>query len=247
MKSYIKNNINFRIVSSNAISQFKSAQAFDFNEISCNGREFSEPTREILLLEYEYWFKWILRVEKLFLLLNVADSAVELEKPLVTSIDYLLSDIEEVISYYPEQFSHELINYVSIFHQTYLSVLISQIKKHLKSEVYSAYPQLVNCVSSFLQQIVFILHDYDNNILSKKDNPFLSFTNISINAAELNGYSNLVERAEFFKEHFNINNFVLKNYSDVTNPESIIKKLTDSGINIIDIKTIKTKMNGADQ
>jgi len=66
---YAQNNINFRIVSSHTISKFKEAQAFDFNEINTAEYKdkFSKSTREIVLIEYDYWFNFLLEVERYFL------------------------------------------------------------------------------------------------------------------------------------------------------------------------------------
>lgn len=247
MKGYIKNNIKFRIVSSNSIAQFKSAQAFDFNEISNGSSAFLETTREVLLLEYEYIFKWITRAEKLFLLLNDSDDASSLFQTLIIYIDHLMSDIEEVMGYYPNEFSNYIIEYIANFHNSYYDILEKQFKKYMSSDIYSAYPRIVNCVSEYLQQLVFVLHDYDNNVMSKRDEPFLSFTDISIESLKENGYQNLINRAHFFKRNFDINTFILKNYSNHDNFEMILNTLVDNDIKITSIKNIKTKIGGASE
>lgn len=245
MKSYIKNNIQFRIVSSNAIAKFKAGQAFDFNEITNIDSSFASATREVLLLEYEYCFKWIMRVEKLFLMLTDDEKPISLNKTLTTSIEYLFSDIEEVMSFYPELFDTKLIAYVEDYHNSYLEMMWTNITDALNNNVYYAYPKIVNIISTYLQQTMFILHDYDNNTISKKEFAFLSLTDPSvIRTLNTNKQCHLVNRADFFNKEFNINTFILKNYSSYTDIENIISQLTQHGLKIAEIKSIKSKPLG---
>lgn len=246
MKAYIRNNIQFRIVSSNAIAKFKAGQAFDFNEITNVNSTFAPSTREVLLLEYEYGFKLILRLEKLFLMLSENEKMESLEKTLITSIDYLMSDIEEVMSSYPDQFDSVLIQYMENFHEAYKEVLESQIKSALCDNIYSAYPKIVNFISTYLQQAMFVLHDFDNNTISKREEPFLSLTNASVEKilALPKSTSHIVERAKFFNSKFNINKFILKNYSSYNEIKDITYQLKQADVLITDVKNLDAKATG---
>jgi len=94
MKSYIPNNINFRIVSSTSIAKFKQDQAYDFNEIIKQRDVITAPAREVILLEYDHWFKWIVKLEKVFLLLNEEDK----NDTLIQKTDVLLrNEMDDIL------------------------------------------------------------------------------------------------------------------------------------------------------
>jgi hypothetical protein len=118
------------------------------------------------------------------------------------------------------------------------------IKNSLIDNIYFAYPKIVNIISLYLQEIMLILHDYDNNVFSKREQEFLSITDMCINnSLEINSEYYLIDRAKFFNKEFNINKFILKNYSSNNNIENIISKLSKLKLTISDIKNIKTKIN----
>lgn len=234
MKTYIPNNIKFRIVTSNAIARFKSCQAFDFNEVITEGNRFHESTREVLLLEYDFWFKFVIRLEKLFLTMGRNESPKVLKHSLGAGIGFMLDEIEEIIYGHPSIFDPNLANYISQYHDSFSPLIKDLILKDLDEEnVCLAFPNIVNTMSSYLQQHVFILYEYDNIVLNKYEDAFLSFNQLTSDTIETFDRDPrkhpMRVRAEFFKEHFGINRFNIKNYSTRA-AESVLKMLEKIGI-----------------
>lgn len=65
--TYYPNSIGFRIVSSTALEKWKNVQAFQLNQISNGKFSFCRHEKEILLLQYDLWSRWLQEVENLFI------------------------------------------------------------------------------------------------------------------------------------------------------------------------------------
>lgn len=233
MKSYIPNNINFRIVSSNAIAKFKQDQAYDFNEINQNKNCFSGQAREVILLEYDHWFKWIVKLEKVFLMLSEDDDIELLYQKTNILLQNEMDDITEIMSVYTDYFSTELTSYMKFIHRYSFETLSGAVKTALKdNDVFSAYSRIVYLLSLYLQQVLLALQEIEQ--IMKREQPVakIFFSDWCNEALKIDNIYPLVKRVDFFKSKFNVSEFEIINHSNNVIPEACITSLKDLGISL---------------
>jgi len=213
---YTPNNIRFRIVSSCAIAQFKQDQAFDFNELINNDAySFSPEARETLLLNYELWFKFIGRLEKMMIRTMHSNDAIG---ELVVAMDALakdtLTELQDVIQTHPTIFNTESPTTALIMkaHRPFIEHIFDTIGKSRDLSMYLAFPRIVNAISNCLHNLLFILHEVENLKKAQGEN-FLSMTQEIFEIWGVTGVCPLQTRAELYSKAFSVNEFFIKNYS----------------------------------
>ena len=232
--NYIPNNIEFRIVSSNSIAKFRQQQAFIFNELIRNPKgSFSHSSREILLLNYDLWFKWILRTEKLFLTLIVSDYQQEAsistyEPYLSASVEHVIEEIGDVIQAAPHLFTDNVNNIVK-FQRPYIDYAKSKIAAADKYTIYMAYPKIVSAITGILYNLLHIIHESER---IGNDKPFLSLTKDTMDIFNDTGKLLIVERGLFYKKEFGTSEFALKNYTDKPLDPEVLTQLKEAGLTI---------------
>ena len=213
---YTPNNIRFRIVSSCAIAQFKQDQAFDFNELINNDAySFSPEARETLLLNYELWFKFICRLEKMMIRMMHSNDALG---DLVVSMDALAKDtlmeLQDVIQTHPTIFNTESPTTAVIMkaHRPFIDHIFDVIMKSRGLSMYLAFPKIVTAISNCLHNLLFILHEVEK--LKKRENEnFLSMTQEIFEIWGVTGVCPLQTRAALYSKEFDVKEFFIKNYS----------------------------------
>jgi len=211
---YSPNNIRFRIVSSSAIARFRQDQAFDFNELINNeAYSFSAEARETLLLNYDLWFKFILRLEKVLIRNH---QSTEKLGALVEHIEMfaheVVTEIDDIVRSHPTIFdshsksSHAIRKAYGLYHEYLLKLLLGC----RGDSMYVAFPKIVNAISNCLHNLLFILHEVEN---LKKGNAFLSYTLEVDELIDALGHCPLTYRAKLYHETFGIDQFVIKNYT----------------------------------
>lgn len=231
MESYTLNNISFRITSSTALSQFKAGQAFDFNElIRLNKDYFSRASREALLLNYDLWFRWLLRLEKTFLVKESNVSLLNESDTLIVSLKYQLDEVVEVMKHHPTVFNESIIRLMRIGHKPTNALFIEGVREALLDNIFVAYPKIVNLLSKKLHGLLFELHEFE--FAQKPGEEFISFTDTSRVSYTKLGYYPTIERAKFFRDEFNIKDFVIKNYANEDINASVLKLLADNNITV---------------
>ena len=210
MKTYIPNNINFRIVSSNALAKFKQDQAYDFNEINQNRETFSDASKEIILLEYDHWFKWLVRLEKVFLM--AADDTSYLLKKVETLFISEMEDLKDVTEVHTEYFPRESLQFTYYMHQIAYEAFVIIIKKTLSTPIdFSAYPIIVTFISDYLQQLLKGLEELENICDSNNKSCDVIYTQSGVNICEQSGICFPSCRIDYFFNKYNITEFNIKN------------------------------------
>lgn len=215
MKSYIPNNINFRIVSSTSIAKFKQDQAYDFNEIIKQRDVITAPAREVILLEYDHWFKWIVKLEKVFLLLNEEDK----NDTLIQKTDVLLrnemDDILDIMSIYTDFFSSDLTAFINYVHRYSVETLKVAITITLKdNDIFSAFSKIVYFISVYLQQVLLALQEIELILHNKKEKIYkLHYSGFCKDTCHLSGICPIAERSKYYKDNFGKKVFVLHNHT----------------------------------
>ncbi len=233
---YRKNNIVFRIASSSAISKFKQLQAHSFLQVTRSDLNFNSSAKEALLLEYDRVSQWIFRTERSFL------SEHEHKRPSAAVIDACMHSLfeelktcEEIMWTHKDVFTKEIVTYISQIHLYSSHLFEEEFSKVTNCMVTTTFSTLVDFVSEYLQHILVAAHEFNNNIISNQEKPFISVTNFSINSTEYK-YLSEIRRALFFKDNYDISSFVIKNYT-ATAPIGLIEKLKEIGISCVDEMT----------
>ena len=231
MKTYIPNNINFRIVSSNALAKFKQDQAYDFNEINQNRDTFSDASKEIILLEYDHWFKWLVRLEKVFLM--AADDTSYLLKKVETLFVSEMEDLKDVTGVHTEYFPRESLQFTNYMHQIAYDAFGITVKKALETgEVFSAYPIIVTFISDYLQQLLKGLEELEFICKNKEQHCILNHTNSAVSICKLSGICFPSCRAIYFSNKYNINLFNIINHTQTEIPETCFDGVKRQNCNI---------------
>jgi hypothetical protein len=214
--SYTPNNIRFRIVSSGAIAQFKSDQAFDFNELINNDSyKFSAAARETLLLNYEVWFKFILRLEKILIRsLKSSEKLGELVLILKEAAKDILNEVKDVVHTHPAIFTSDdhSMTLIGRAHNPFVENVFAEILSCSTESMYTAFPNICAAISNSLHNLLFILHEVEN-LKHQEDYGFLSMTEEVVDIWAKTGTCLLADRAVFYKDIFGVDTFYLKNYS----------------------------------
>jgi len=230
------NNIGFRVVSSKCIEVYKNAQGFALSEVSRRSiHTFSKTSREILLLEYDVWFRWLIEVEAL--LKNDGEVKESTKKAIVELSDVYTNSMERTISTHPEVFDS---NYVNVWRESY-KLVHNYMKKEILLSTASDISGLMSYVTAVILAVLnTTLHElYEiDTLVYTQDLMFISICDICVSYKTLNRGDNclLLERLEVYRKTRNFgDSIIVKNYLD-TYPADKIKRLTDAGYSIIEVQ-----------
>ncbi len=153
---YLKNNIDLRIVTSLAKSQFLQTQHYYLKQIYDNIDSFDEGTREIILLNCEVWFKYLCRLERFFIF-----TSNELDKRyIITEFKITYIEIQDVIRTNIIVFGYAD-EYTLLFKQTTdivfdaLRLLLDQFElKHLDTK--DIYKKISQLLSLYIYKVLYI-------------------------------------------------------------------------------------------
>lgn len=217
MSIYASNNIEFRIVSSNAICQFKADQAFDFNELVHNPvYKFSHKSREILLLAYDTFFGYILQLEKCFVKHNNKNMiTLDLLEEILSLYDACITNINTTLEEHSEFFDETCVEILKQTHKRFIFFARQQIAKVINTSIMIAFPTIVNTISDILNNLLYEIYEVDYLLYvdTQKCKPFLSFSKICFEFYSY-GIDILSERLQIYKKYFPLlKNYTIKNYT----------------------------------
>lgn len=214
---YTPNNIRFRIVSSNSVAQYKMDQAFDFNELVNNADySFSQESREILLLHYELWFRFIIRLERVLIKNgNATDAIGSLAENFVMLAQDICSEIDDVTQSHPNLFKSHTKTLVKKAFAPFLLWIFDTIANTGKDNMYVAFPKIVTTISSSLHNILFILQEIESikDHATDSSKHFLSYTEETETVRSITKSCPMQIRAKLYKTAFNLESFHIKNYA----------------------------------
>lgn len=231
--SYVPNNVEFRIVSSRAIAQFKTDQAFDFNELVNNPAFcFSHASREILLLNYEMWFKLVMKLERLMIRRDsTRPIGEELVKYILTMVEDTLHGITDVMDVHEATFNAAAKQIVRRTNAQFVHYINRQVASCEGHTIYVAFPTIVNSISNALHNLLFQLHEIEH-LLNGGRPAFISYTSECADIYAHLGERVLHHRGAIYRELFGVTDFVIKNYSHDAVPQECIDCLRDLGVSV---------------
>jgi hypothetical protein len=240
MIAFQRNNLVFRIASADAISKFKAQQSNSFLQVARKELDFDESTRETVLLEFDKISSWIFKMESLCVSLPFKSMSNSVKQTLFTSFIEQLNFIENIMQAHGDVFSAECISYTKEIHEytklTFKNIFIQS----LDGDVGRAFSGMVTKVSEYLQHFLVSMHEFNNNIIKKKESSFLCVTDFCINIAEAELKILPCDiRSKFFIQHGCESEFILKNYTAVDMFDDISSSFSKKGIRITKEKNIE--------
>jgi hypothetical protein len=234
MSSYQRNNIAFRISSADAISKFKAAQMHSFFQLIRKDLGFNDAAKEAVLLEFDRFSEWMFKTERIC----VAMSGTFNNQSIQTFCDSFLDEqitIENVMDRYTDVFSSRVVKFSKIIHKYTAKMIQEKIKEIENMEIDKGFVRMVTIMGDYLQHFLVSMHEFNNNVISKKEEPFLSIADFCISNydGEKCNVDPCASRAKFFVENDVSNKFILKNYTDKDIFGAVTEALSSQGIILI--------------
>jgi len=231
---YLQNNITFRIASADAVSKFKAAQAHAFIQVSRREFEFGTTAREALLLSYDRFSIWVVRVERLFLSSTDNELTDELKGYIIDDLCELFGGIEDVLKTHGDIFDAQSVAYIKLIHAYSFKFISQAILSDQSRDICGLYTNMLSLLTLYLQHLLIALHEYNNNVTLKKQPFFICFSEFSRIARDEDDHCCTAQRANFFKTEYGLKKFIIKNYiGDEAIDVKIINKLVALGVEIL--------------
>lgn len=219
MISYIKNNIEFRIVAAKALEAFKNSQAFMLNEV--NKSEFGLTAKEILLLQYDTWFQWCLFAER-FCLKHKRLTEDHIGMLIIDAITKYQKNFE-LMRVHSEVFDVEIVRIYEQTHRYLMDFFSDKMNTFIGKESAESYPLMIHSLTGVLNATLFELHEIDS-LVRGTDFPFISLDSVGVEYYKQKQISIPAERYKLYKENFNdLKKIVLKCYVEYEDNELITK------------------------
>lgn len=157
--TYVLNNIRFRSVSSKALERYYNAKSFILNELVDEKNQFSETAREIMLLFFNNYSEWALKVESLLLNRNkVTESDVQI---ILTRYGELIESNKLIFSVHGEVFLNDFIKVWGKHHKHIQRNFKARVKNTVGLSQMQAYPIIIDALVNALQTTLFELYEVD--------------------------------------------------------------------------------------
>ena len=214
MIQYQQNNILFRTVSAAAISKFKAVQAHSLGQLSRKELEFDSSAKEVVLLSFDRFSQWVYRVERICL---ASVSTDQENTVLLSTLSASFADeqmlTQMVIESHSEIFSQKIAKYVLNIHANSALVIDQYFRTLTQKKIDVIYADIVDIVISYLQHILIAMHEYNNNIVTRKEKPFISMADFRVNNdTDSLRLQQCLQRLKFFQEEFKTDEYVFKYY-----------------------------------
>lgn len=231
---YQQNNIEFRIASADAIGKFKTTQAHSFIQVCRREFEFDISSREVVLLSYDRFSSWLMKLEKLFL------REEEKKKPTKALFDLVMStftdelrQIEGTCVENPAIFSTGVVEFLKVIHSYAPILMRSGVEVAFVENPSRAFAKLAEALSDYLQHVLISMHEFNNNMVLMKE-PFICVAPFCLMQRKAKKNCELISlrtRASFFRKKIgNDCLFVLKNYCEEDVFDEAVETLASMGI-----------------
>lgn len=238
---FFPNSIDFRIVSSKALEKFKNVQSFQLNQLVNGHFYFQQDRREILLLKYDMYSRWLTEVENLFIELHETSSTVR-QKDIDVVVNLVNKTAEKYVSIIKKEHS-------SHFHDDFSNIWLevhALAHKYLVQEIKSfngtyeyVFSMIVDLICEALQYTLSEIHElneiFKGVLLCDKGDEqeaFLVYTKFCRRFYDCTDDCLLTARAKIHKKYFNLKNVWFKNYTDEPIPSCVISGIEDLGLSV---------------
>ena len=231
---FYPNSIEFRIVSSKALEKFKNVQSFQLNQLVNGKFFFQQDRREILLLKYDMWSRYLTEVENYFIQLHDSNDTIRQR-----DIDFIVSLAEKTAQKY-EQIIHEHKegHFETAFadvwmdtHKLAFRFLVDEIRK-LSGSYEGAFVFIVDILCEALQYTLVEIHELNEIFKSNSNCVFLVITDYGYRFNQSTGDCLVSNRLRIYKKYFEIDRVWLKNLTDHPINQGVVNCLEDVGVEI---------------
>ena len=232
---FFPNSIEFRIISSKAIEKFKNVQSFQLNQLVNGNFYFQQDRREILLLKYDMWSRWLVEIENFFIeqheqsrVIRPKDIETVLALAEKTAEKYECIISEEHHGHFHDEFAEIWME----THRAAFNFLIGEIKQ-LSGSYEKAFTTIVDLICEALQYTLTELHEL-NEIFKDPcaEEIFLVATSFCKKYHAATNECLIAHRVRVYRKYFKFTKVWFKNYTDDKLPRGLIKNIEDSGIEV---------------
>lgn len=231
---YRENNIDFRIASADAIGKFKTTQAHSFLQVCRKEFDFDLSSREVVLLSYDRFSSWLMQMEKAFLREEQKMPSKKLRDLAVSTFADELFKIEGICMENDRVFSGAVVEFLKVIHSYAIPIMCDGVDRALDASSPRAFANLATLVSDYLQHVLISMHEFNNNIVLKKE-PFLCVARFCLVQRSVKTSCSLISlrtRAAYFRKKIHNSEcvFTMKNYSDMDLSGEALTTLAEMGI-----------------
>ena len=243
LSHYKRNNIMLRIAASNAFARFKAQQAASFIQLARKELHFDIPAKELVLLEFDRFSSLCYTLEKMFI--SVHDRHIpDIVRSNVFDLVYReFTDIERIMDVHADTFTQDVRQFAKVVHEYSFGFLKVSIAHALQKKPEQALEECIDQISAYLQHLLLCMHEFNNNIVRKTQEPFISYTRTCGSDSYLCEINISLKRAEYFRAKTDATKFVFKNYSpssDVFN--ELQAKFKEQGFTLVPEKIETTDL-----
>lgn len=254
--NFFTNSIEFRIHSSKALEKWKNVQSFQLNQLVNGKFYFPQDRREILLLKYDIWSRWLYEVENLCIELSgdkcyslVQDDDIDVIITLAGKADKKYRDI--ITKDHREKFNTSFADIWLEVHEHVAAYLMSQLMSFSGLSFDMMFTEIVNLMVDIMQYTLIEIHELDaifcktksycrecvsgecdDNYRFESKTPFVVITNFSNKLSNKLDVCLVQLRLEIYKKYFTFDKVYVKNYTDHPLDETVIKKIENTGFEI---------------
>lgn len=232
---FFPNSIEFRIVSSKAMEKFKNVQSFQLNQLVNGNFYFQQDRREILLLKYDMWSRWLVEIENLFIELHETSDAVRQKDidVVIALAEKTAEKYEAIIRYENDKHFHdEFANIWINVHSAAFKFLVEQIRA-LHGSYEHVFTNIVDLICEALQYTLAEIHELNEIFKNPKaEEIFLVTTSFCKRYYKTTKTCLIAYRAREYKKYFPFTNVWFKNYTDDKLPVSLIDGIEEIGLNV---------------
>jgi hypothetical protein len=237
---FFTNSIEFRIHSSRALEKWKNVQSFQLNQL-VNGRfYFEQEQREILLLNYDLWSKFLYEVENLCIELSgkKADTTISKEevKFIVSLAKKVFAMHDTVVARNPDKFNIEFTEIWNRQHQIVNQLILEKLKSYTGISFNHFFTRTVDLFTTVGIHALIEIHELDF-LMKRRDNnltgvPFLIVNEFNQMGLDKGSCCLICGRLTVYKKYFDFNKIHLKNYTEEPIPFDVADKIESMGIGV---------------
>lgn len=251
---FFPNSIAFRIHSSKALEKWKNVQSFQLNQVVNGKYYFPQDRREILLLGYDLWSRFLYEIENLCIEMSgdhldmiTNEKDIELISILAEKNIKKYYEIVETEAVFNDDFSHIWAKQ----HKFADDIMLKEIKSFKGLSFDQLFTALVDTCVDVLQYTLIELYEIhmmkcwsktalkscgtcNHDILCNvtTETPFVVISHLSTMAFKKYDICLVSKRLTVYKELFNIQEIFLKNYTNQIIDEKLFESIEKVGITI---------------
>lgn len=225
----LRNNLEYRIVTSKHLAAFKDSQAFIFDQLINGKYKFSSTSRELILLLYEQWFKLLLHIEQKLVTCNVVNQSIIDE--FIIKVDNRYKEIKS-ISLDDSYFDQHLVSNWFLIHKASFELFRDNLPSVTNKNNKCAFAEISTNTIKYLNYSLFELHEIDALLYSKHE-PFLCVDELNYFNKQ-NGCPELViNRLKLYKSlNYKLDKIKIKNYCNRSIPNNLIENLKQENVEV---------------